>query len=49
VIVTRVISGNAVASYVVVGRESFHTDFAARLYGWLMCEGRPNYHYWVIE
>ena len=40
--------GNAVDPRVIVAVETFHTEFAARLFGWLFCRERDQYHYWTI-
>lgn len=40
--------GNAVTPYAVMAAGEFHTDFAARLFGFLSCQGRP-YTHWSVE
>jgi hypothetical protein len=41
--------GNAIKPYVEVAHESFHTEFAARLFGWLTsCAAAGEYHHWAL-
>ena len=46
--VTTVKSGNAIDPYRVVASESFHTEFAARLFGYLTCLALGPYHHWTV-
>ena len=40
--------GNAVMPYTVVERQTFNTEFAARLFGYLTCLQRGQYYHWTI-
>lgn len=44
-----VLHGNAVVPYTVAADESFHTEFAARLFGWLTCAAAGQYHHWSLQ
>src|SRR5438045_4831366 len=52
VILVRVMQGDAIKPYEVVTREWFHTEFAASLFGWMLCrEGWPedSSKYWMLD
>lgn len=44
--------GNAIEPYRIVDKQTFHTEFAALLYGRLECtrlSERDQYHYWSVS
>ena len=44
----RVFHGNAVVPYRIIAEEMLHTEFAARLFGWMTCADLGEYNYWVL-
>jgi hypothetical protein len=43
-------TGDAITPYTKVAEEVFHTEFGARLFGWLTCESLGEWdHYWNFK
>lgn len=45
----RVMHGSGNGPYGIFARHTFHTRFAAELFGWLTCAQDPRTLYWVID
>jgi hypothetical protein len=41
--------GNAIVPYQEVARQDFHTEFGARLFGFMSCRDAEFYTYWTVK
>jgi hypothetical protein len=46
---TSIKSGNATSPYREVHSQEFHSEFGARLFGFLYCNNADQYHYWMVQ
>ena len=47
--IVEVKHGNAVDRYRTVEEAEFHSEFGARLFGFLTCREAGMYHYWTVK